>query len=67
MSAAAVAFDRVTVRFATPKGGVQDVTEQRGLEEKLYLGDMVEYGDTDQVFTKPAKKQTEDYITGRFG
>ena len=33
----------------------------------MYLGDMVEYGDTDQVFTKPAKKQTEDYITGRYG
>jgi phosphate transport system ATP-binding protein len=33
----------------------------------MYLGDMVEYGDTDQVFTKPSKKQTEDYITGRYG
>jgi phosphate transport system ATP-binding protein len=33
----------------------------------MYLGDMVEYGDTDQVFTKPVKKQTEDYITGRYG
>ena len=33
----------------------------------MYLGDMVEYGDTDQVFTKPARKQTEDYITGRYG
>jgi phosphate transport system ATP-binding protein len=33
----------------------------------MYLGDMVEYGDTDQIFTKPAKKQTEDYITGRYG
>ena len=33
----------------------------------MYLGDMVEYGDTDQVFTKPAMKQTEDYITGRYG
>ncbi len=33
----------------------------------MYLGDMVEYGDTDQIFTKPSKKQTEDYITGRYG
>jgi phosphate transport system ATP-binding protein len=33
----------------------------------MYLGDMVEYGDTDQMFTKPSKKQTEDYITGRYG
>ena len=29
--------------------------------------DVVEYGNTDQLFTKPAKKQTEDYITGRYG
>jgi len=28
---------------------------------------MVEYGDTDPLFTNPAKKQTEDYITGRYG
>ncbi len=33
----------------------------------MYLGDIVEYGNTDQLFTKPAKKQTEDYITGRYG
>ena len=33
----------------------------------MYLGEMVEYGVTDQVFIKPQKKQTEDYITGRFG
>ncbi len=33
----------------------------------MYLGDMVEYGKTDQLFLKPTKKETEDYITGRFG
>ena len=33
----------------------------------MYLGDLVEYGATDQIFTNPAKKQTEDYITGRYG
>ncbi len=33
----------------------------------FYLGELIEYGDTNQIFTKPAKKQTEDYITGRFG
>lgn len=33
----------------------------------MYLGDVVEYGNTDQLFTKPSKKQTEDYITGRYG
>jgi phosphate transport system ATP-binding protein len=33
----------------------------------MYLGELVEFGDTDQIFIKPKKKQTEDYITGRFG
>ncbi len=33
----------------------------------MYLGELVEFGDTETLFTKPAKKQTEDYITGRFG
>ena len=33
----------------------------------MYMGDMIEYGDTDTLFTKPRKKQTEDYITGRYG
>ncbi len=33
----------------------------------MYLGEMIEYGDTDQVFTNPGKKRTEDYITGRYG
>ena len=33
----------------------------------MYLGEMVEFGETDQVFTNPTEKQTEDYITGRYG
>jgi phosphate transport system ATP-binding protein len=33
----------------------------------MYMGNMVEYGDTDTLFTNPRKKQTEDYITGRYG
>ena len=33
----------------------------------FYLGRLIETGDTDQIFTRPADKQTEDYITGRFG
>jgi phosphate transport system ATP-binding protein len=33
----------------------------------MYLGDLVEFGDTSTVFTNPVKKETEDYITGRFG
>jgi len=33
----------------------------------MFMGDLVEYGDTDTLFTNPRKKQTEDYITGRYG
>ena len=33
----------------------------------MYLGELIEFGETDQIFIKPQKKQTEDYITGRFG
>jgi phosphate transport system ATP-binding protein len=33
----------------------------------MYLGELIEMGDTDIVFTKPARKETEDYITGKFG
>ena len=33
----------------------------------MYMGELVEFGDTDRVFTNPRKKQTEDYITGRYG
>ncbi len=33
----------------------------------MYLGELVEYGVTDELFIKPKRKETEDYITGRFG
>ena len=33
----------------------------------MYLGDLIEFGDTSTVFTNPKEKATEDYITGRFG
>jgi phosphate transport system ATP-binding protein len=33
----------------------------------MYLGELVEFGDTEKIFTHPEKKQTEDYVTGRFG
>ena len=31
------------------------------------LGEMIEFGATEQIFFKPERKETEDYITGRFG
>jgi phosphate transport system ATP-binding protein len=33
----------------------------------MYLGELVEFGQTEQIFMKPVKQETEDYITGRFG
>ena len=33
----------------------------------MYLGSLIEYGKTDEIFIKPQRKETEDYITGRFG
>ncbi len=33
----------------------------------MYMGELVEFGDTDTLFTNPKKRQTEDYITGRYG
>jgi phosphate transport system ATP-binding protein len=33
----------------------------------MYMGDLIEFGNTDSLFVKPTQRQTEDYITGRFG
>jgi phosphate transport system ATP-binding protein len=33
----------------------------------MYLGELIEFGHTEQIFMKPARQETEDYITGRFG
>ncbi len=33
----------------------------------MYLGELVEFGDTEKVFTNPTESRTQDYITGRFG
>jgi phosphate transport system ATP-binding protein len=33
----------------------------------LYAGELIEYGETRQIFTNPNRRETEDYITGRFG
>jgi phosphate transport system ATP-binding protein len=33
----------------------------------MYLGELVEFGETDQLVIQPKRKETEDYITGRFG
>jgi phosphate transport system ATP-binding protein len=33
----------------------------------MYLGELIEYDNTDKIFTNPGRKETEDYITGKFG
>ena len=33
----------------------------------MYLGDIIEFGNTEDIFLSPKEKLTEDYITGRFG
>jgi phosphate transport system ATP-binding protein len=33
----------------------------------MFMGELVEYGQTEQVFTKPREVKTRDYLTGRFG
>jgi len=33
----------------------------------FHLGNLVEYGDTSQIFTTPREEKTKDYITGRYG
>jgi len=33
----------------------------------MYLGELIEFGETQQIFFKPQRTETEDYITGRFG
>jgi phosphate transport system ATP-binding protein len=33
----------------------------------MYLGEMIEFGETDSIFVNPYNKLTEEYITGRFG
>jgi phosphate transport system ATP-binding protein len=33
----------------------------------MYMGELIEFGETSELFTNPVKKQTEDYITGRYG
>ena len=46
---------------------MQQASRVSDLTAFLYLGTLVEYGDTERLFLNPLKKQTEDYITGRFG
>ncbi|MDO6386841.1 MULTISPECIES: phosphate ABC transporter ATP-binding protein PstB [Uliginosibacterium] len=57
--------NKVTILIVTHN--MQQAARVSDYTAYMYLGEMVEFGVTDQMFIKPQKKQTEDYITGRFG
>ncbi|MDD3762104.1 MAG: phosphate ABC transporter ATP-binding protein PstB [Nevskiales bacterium] len=57
--------DRYTIVIVTHN--MQQAARVSDYTAFMYMGELVEYGNTDQLFTKPVKKQTEDYITGRYG
>jgi len=49
---------------------VAEITEAARVSDRtafMYLGELVEFDETEKIFTKPSKRQTEDYISGRFG
>jgi phosphate transport system ATP-binding protein len=46
---------------------MQQASRVSELTAFFYLGNLVEFDDTRKIFTNPSKKQTEEYITGRFG
>jgi len=56
---------KVTVLIVTHN--MQQAARVSDYTAYMYLGELIEFGDTNQVFTKPQRKETEDYITGRFG
>ncbi|MEW5887964.1 MAG: phosphate ABC transporter ATP-binding protein PstB [Pseudomonadota bacterium] len=56
---------KVTILIVTHN--MQQAARVSDFTAYMYLGELIEFGVTDQIFIKPKKKQTEDYITGRFG
>jgi len=56
---------RVTILVVTHN--MQQAARVSDYTAYMYLGELVEFGGTDQIFIKPKRKETEDYITGRFG
>jgi phosphate transport system ATP-binding protein len=56
---------RVTILVVTHN--MQQAARVSDYTAYMYLGELIEFGVTDQIFIKPRKKETEDYITGRFG
>jgi phosphate transport system ATP-binding protein len=57
--------DQVTIVIVTHN--MQQAARVSDFTSFFYLGELVEFGETGKLFTAPEKRQTEDYITGRFG
>lgn len=57
--------NKVTILIVTHN--MQQAARVSDFTAYMYLGDLIEFGVTDDIFIKPRHKQTEDYITGRFG
>ncbi len=57
--------DKVTILIVTHN--MQQAARVSDYTAFMYLGELVEFGDTNLIFTNPKSKQTEDYITGRYG
>jgi phosphate transport system ATP-binding protein len=57
--------DRYTIVIVTHN--MQQAARVSDYTAFMYLGELIEFGDTDTIFTNPHEKQTEDYITGRYG
>jgi phosphate transport system ATP-binding protein len=57
--------EKVTILIVTHN--MQQAARISDFTAYMYLGELIEFGVTDELFVKPQKKQTEDYITGRFG
>ncbi|MFZ5561619.1 MAG: phosphate ABC transporter ATP-binding protein PstB [Pseudomonadota bacterium] len=57
--------DRFTIAIVTHN--MQQAARVSDYTAFMYLGKLIEFGDTDTLFTNPSNKQTEDYITGRYG
>jgi len=56
---------RITIFIVTHN--MQQAARVSDYTAYMYLGELIEFGATDDIFINPANKQTEDYITGRFG
>ena len=57
--------NKVTILIVTHN--MQQAARVSDYVSYMYLGEMIEYGATKDIFMKPKRQETEDYITGRFG